>query len=519
MIWLALANAASGGGPEVVLTFDNGGFNLPLYTERWTGEFAQPSVAQQLVADVARMRGASPRVFTYLPPGRAEGSSSEPTEIEARRPDCRGSDCACAPGERCWDGLDVNRSPAASTSLFQAAAGVRERLEGGPRIEVHFTDLFEEDPASVQRAADADRCVTVQSTRKAIEAVLDGVGGSLDHVAVGRLSVRIDPPRRSEGGVVRFEPSTGDCWSGRRTRGFGGDGHAVELDLAVLILGVDTASHDSDVQRFLQALPRQVSEPLALDLVTVREPGTVGLMAPQFLGAATGQLVLPPPLERLTPCEKVASETRLWSGGHAIQGGVDAGCGDAAVVHFTPQVLSGSFRRQAGLNPTVGTLEIAGEVVLHGDRAAIRKAVRELAADPARDRPLPHWSAVEQALRFEDAAGVARPRQHTVKIERLVVRDVDDRPWLLAILFSLVPFVLTALGGYALLARIAGNRAYRRHLEAASAQGRPVAVVLVEAAEEARSGWLSRLLVALVLAGFVALLCFFGLLFVDGLRG
>ncbi len=525
-IWVGVfaGSPAAAAEPEVVVTFDNGGFNLPLYTRRWNKRFSQPSVAQQLASDIARLRGEAPRVFTYLPPGRVQGRSSDPYEVfpalvscgtptEAVPDDDR---CWCPPGDRCWDALDVNRDPAASTSLYQVATAIRSRVDG-PRLELHFTDLFEEDPASAENPADADQCVTEAGTRKALEALLRPTEGSLDHVAVGVLTATIDPPRQAEGGVVRFVSEGDGCWSAERIRTFGGGGEPLELAMGVVMIGVDTAGADDRIRRFVMDLQRQISGSLSLELVMVREPPTSGVLAGGAVPAEDVRIGLGEAPDRSTPCASMTADLTLESGPESVAGTVDATCSSLGTLTVPEAVVERAFYQRAGLNPFVGTLGLRGTVHVYGDPGPIRNAVLEVGRKGAViDRPLPFWSAMVSALRFDANDGVWRPREHFVQIEDIVVTSADHRPWGVALICGLILMVAFTLFGTLLLNRFAANRAFRRHLSAASASGRPVAAVLAEAGEEARAGWLLRLLASGAVGAVIGLCAAFVLLLVYG---
>ncbi|MCB9676037.1 MAG: hypothetical protein H6737_13020 [Alphaproteobacteria bacterium] len=500
--WLLAAFAAP---PTTVVTFDNGGFNLPLYTPRWNGRFAQPSVAQQLASDIARLQGHAPRVFTYLPPGPVRGRSSDPFEVFPKSSECsdvssapeEGSACWCPPGDRCWSALDLNRDPGASTSLYQAALAIRGRVDG-PRVEIHFTDLFEEDPTSAENPADADRCVTKAGTQKALEALMRPVEGSLDHVAVGLLRARVDPPQGVAGGVVRFTEEDGGCWTAARIRTFGGGGEPLEVAMGVVLLGIDTAPDDDEVRRLVRDLERQISEPLSLELVTVREPPTQGRLAAGSVPAEGVRLALGEAPARSTPCDAVTTSVSLESGPESVSGRVDATCDSLGSLYVSRSEVSRVFNLRAGLDPTFRSVDLSGTVHVRGTSEPVRAAVERLAArQEGIDRPLPFWPYLVAALRFEAPDGVWRPREHYVVVEGVTVTGADDRPWGMAGMFAFLIAAGFTLFVYILFGRFAANRAFRRHLGAASASGRPIAAVLAEASEEARAGWFLRLVVAL----------------------
>lgn len=495
--WLLAVASAS---PEVVVSFDNGGFNLPLYTPRWNGRFEQPSVAQQLAADVSRTLGRSPRVFTYLPPGHTVGRSSDPYEVVPRSPGCTEGPCPCPPGERCWEGLDVNLHPAASTSLFQAATAIRARAAGGSRIEIHFTDLFEEDPASAANPADADRCVTADSTRKALEALMSEDG--LDHVAVGRLSAQIVPPMRSRGGATHFIEGEGDCWTAERIGTFGGQAPSLELAMGVVVLGYGTVGEQEAVRDLIATLQRQVSSPLALDLVVVREPSAHLSIVPMQLSARQPTAALPPLPPRSTPCAVLEGSAHLRSGDQVVDGVVETTCDGAGRLALDAEDLDRVFRAQAGLDPRVATVDLQGTLLLRGDEASVIEGVRGLPVrSPVRDRPLPLWNALVDSLSME-GGGVLRPRSARLDLEGLRVFDIDPRPWGFALLLG---GALGAAGSWllhVLLTRLAANRAFRRHMHAGT--DAPLAAVLQSASQDARDGWSGRLAVALLFGAAVA---------------
>lgn len=500
MFVLSLLSALA--APEVVVSFDNGGFNLPLYTPRWNGRFEQPSVAQQLAADLSRTLGRSPRVFTYLPPGRAAGRSSDPFEVLPRTPDCQGGACPCPPGERCWDDLDVNLHPAASTSLFQAASAIRTRSDALARIEIHFTDLFEEDPASAANPADADRCVTAASTRKALEALM--VDRDLDHVAIGRLSARIAPPRRARGSATRFVGGEDGCWTAHRTDAFSGSGEDLELAMGVVVLGYGTALQDQGFQDLVSTFQRQVSSPLALDLVVVREPTAQLSLVPMQLAADQPTAELPPLPPRHTPCRTLTGSAHLMSGDQAIGGVVEASCDGSGTLTLDRSDLQRVFRDRAGLDPRWETLDVDGTLLLRGDEASVLAAVRDLPdRSPVRDRPLPLWGALVEAVSTE-GGGVLHARAARLDLEGVRVFGVDGRPWGSAVVLGLAVLVGLGWGLYTLFTRFAADRAFRRHLHAGT--DLPVATVLQAAARDSQNGWTGRLALALLFSSLLGLL-------------
>lgn len=497
--WMALAS----GSVEVMVTFDNGGFNLPLYTARWNGRFEQPSVAQQVAADISRTLGRSPRVFTYLPPGNAKGRSSDPFEVLPRMPDCREGACPCPVGDRCWEDLNVNLHPAASTSLFQAATAMRGRTDARGRLEIHFTDLFEEDPASAANPADADRCVTPASTRKAVEALVKGQSDRLDHVAVGRLSAQIVPPRRPAGGAVEFVEAGDGCWTSRRIGTFGGGGQALEFAMGVVVLGFGTADDENAVQDLLGSLQRQVSSPLALDLVMVREPTAYVSLVPDQLSATNPSAALPPLPSRMTPCGVLTGATHLRSGEHTIDGVLSAHCDGTGQLTLDGPDLQRAFASQAGLDPRVVSVDVTGSLLVQSDAESVFAAVEALPTrSPVRDRPLALWGSLVEALRSE-SSGLVRPRTARFDLEGIRVDGLDHRPWwwalgMGAMLFGIVTFVL-----HSSLTRFAANRAFRRHMHAGT--DAPLASVLQAAAARSREGWLQRLSVSLAVGAVCGL--------------
>jgi hypothetical protein len=484
-----LAGLAAAAPIDVRVTFDNGGFNLPMYTARWNGRFEQPSVAQQLAADLSRTLGRSPRVFTYLPPGRVAGRSSDPFEVVPRMPGCTEGACPCPVGDRCWEDLDVNLHPAASTSLFQAATAIRARGPADAWIEIHFTDLFEEDPASAANPADADRCVTPASTRKAVEALVKGQENQLDHVAVGRLSAQVVPPMRAAGGATAFVETDDGCWTARRTRTFGGGGPALEFAMGVVILGFGTADDHQAVLDLLGSLQRQVSSPLALDLVVVREPMAHLSVVPMQLSAREPTAALPPLPPRMTPCEEMRGIARLRAADHVIDGELVARCDGAGQVTLDSADLQAAFRATAGLDPRVVGLDVDGTLLLRADTRSVQEAVVGLPArSPVRDRPLVLWGALVDAL--NERSGLVLPRSARFDLEGIRVTEIDRRPWWWALGSGTVLFGLVALMLHGLLTRFAANRAFRRHLHAGN--DAPLAAVLQTAAARSREGWLQR---------------------------
>ena len=497
--------------PELVVTFDNGGFNLPLYTSRWNGKFEQPSIAQQVTSDIARLQNRAPRVFTYLPPGRAAGRSSEPFEVLSARPGC--PECQCTPGDRCWDQLQVNRHPAASTSLYQAVSAVQKRVGNVPHFEIHFTDLFEEDPSGVKTLADADQCVTESSTRRAIEAVVSSPGERLDHLAVGRLVAKISPPRLHEGGLVEFLEQDGGCWKGHRVRSFGAGGDEIEFEMAVLVLGIGTAAFDQEFQSLVDGLVRQVSDAVTLELVVVREPPTRAIVPIQSIAGAGASIPLPTPPRRQTPCENVEASVGLFQADRAVEAHALVDCDDGGRLVISPTEIEQVYRSVAGLNPFVRTLAIAGRVEMSSDVDAIQSAVVGISNPPPTGRPLVFWPALVEALRFDSQEGAWRPRRHDVVIEQLSFSNIDPRPWLLSSVFSILLMgICTGILSMG-LGRIATNRALERHLK--SSDVRPVAVIMHEALEEARAGFPWRVLLSVLVSIVIGGGVFWGILFLD----
>ncbi len=498
--------------PHVVVSFDNGGFNLPLYTNRWNGIYEQPSVARQLMADLSRTLNRTPRVFTYLPPGHVAGRSSDPHEVLPRPPGCTSERCPCPPGEACWSGLNVNRDPAASTSLFQTATALRERVGPGPRFEIHFTDLFEEDPVAANDPADADRCVTAASTRRALEALLTTPSERLTHLAVGRLVVPIPPPRRPAGGATRFVPADAGCWTARRLRTFGGEGPPFLFEMGVLIAGYETDADDAVFQQLVNRLPRQLAAPLQLELVVVREPPHGLELPPTELHGERPTLALPPLPARLTPCNHARGIAEFHASNRSIRATVDgASCDGGGILSLDPTDLRAAFRAHASLDPRVHTLDVTGTAWLTGDRDSVLHAIAQLGSSPT-ERPLPFWSSLREAV---DTTVIPRNRWYELRIH---VVGIDPRPWGWALAAG---FAMTLLVGFPLhraLARHAANRAYRQYMYAED--DLPLATVLQAATDASRRGWLGRVLlsaaVALAAGALVAVLL---LLTVDLPRG
>lgn len=517
---LLLASLASASDLRTVVTLDNGEFNLPLYTPRHNGRWEQPSVAQEIVAGIARVRGENPLVYTYLPPGRTPGRPGAPHAVSPRLAGCEGASaapgdpCWCPPADRCWAGIRPNYHPAASTSLYLSAAAVREQLRGeGPRVEVHLSDLFEEDPSTATDPAWSDRCITRDGTRKALQGLARvPAGESLDHLAIGVLRARVDPPPPggSWGYTYALKPAGGACWSGER--GFPWESVRAPLDftMAVLVVGVDTAEHAAEVDAFLDGLAAQMaSDDMRLELVRLREPpaeraveGTLPMTDPLFWRVA------PSEANPRVPCGDLEVRAKLSADGLSIPPlAAGAGCDGSVTVQLPPTALQHAFVRSAGLAQRPDRVELTGTVEIRGDAAPLLKAaagLRRHAADG--DRPLPLWDAAVEAFQLEDPAArdpVWTPWKARVHARSLVITGVDTRPWLLAALGALATAVAVASGAWTFMVRSEAARSLRSHWERNVGPGadpllqRPFATVLAEAQEELRLGRARRVALAL----------------------
>lgn len=517
---LLLASFASAAEVDTVVTLDNGEFNLPMFTPRHNGRWEQPSVAQEVVSGIARVRGANPRVYTYLPPGRTAGRPGAPVAITPHVGGCAGpSDspddpCWCPPADRCWSDLAPNYHPSASTSLYLTAAAVREELRGrGPRIEVHVSDLFEEDPSTATDPSHSDRCVTLDGTRKALRGLTRlPAGESLDHLAVGVLRARIDPPPPggSWGSTYALRPAGDVCWSG--VRGFPWESlrEPVDFTMAVLVLGVDTADHRAEVDAFLDGLASQMgSGDLRLELVRLREPaverdveGMVPLADPLFWK------VPPAPRPPRVACGDLTVDASLTVDGLPVPNtAAGADCAGAVTLQLPPDALRHAFLREAGLQQRPDRVELSGVVEVRGEPEALLDAASRLGEHAARgDRPLPLWGALVKAFDLDDPGArdpVWTPWTARLRVASLVITGVDTRPWALALLGALASAVAAASGVWMALVRSEAARSIRSHWERNVGPGadpllqRPIATVLAEAQEELRLGRARRLAAAL----------------------
>lgn len=522
------ATPASAARPvQTVLTFDNGEFNLPLYTPRWNGRFARPSAAQEIAANVARVSGANPVVFSYLPAGRTAGRPGAPERITPHLARCQGAaerpgdPCWCNPADRCWDELGPNYHPDASTSLYLTAVAVREQLRGaGPRVEIHFADLFEEDPSAAEDPADSDRCVTLDGTRKAVQGLVRlGDGESLDHLAVGVLRVRVEPPPPggSWGNLYDLKPLPGgSCWSGVKRTSWEAGQEPLDMALGVIVLGVDTADLHSSVDALLDGLVGQLtSEDMALHLVRLREPPATTTLTDRLRGPALDWRI--PPAAQLSrlPCGIPSVEVDLHIGSlPVIPASAVARCDGSLDLHLPPPAIHLGFAREAGMDPRVDSVELTGRVTLLGDGVAVREAFAALEPHAtSAQRSLPLWAAVGQGWNLVDGANSEppwRPWSHTVEIRRLTLSGVDRRPWVLALVGAFAGGVALGTLVYLILERVHAERALHTHWDQNVGPGRdplrqrPLASVLAEAQEEVRRRWGQRVTLGITFGLLVA---------------
>ena len=515
MLGLLWTTGAGATDVQTVVTLDNGEFNAPLYTPRWNGQYAQPSAAQEIVIGIARVSGENPTVFTYLPAGAAAGRSGEPVRVHPRLSRCVGpatapSDpCTCGPADRCWDGLGGNYHPDASTSLYLAAAGARKTLSG-PRIEVHFSDLFEEDPAAADNPRDLDRCVTADGARKAVAGLFKlGNDEDLDHAAVGVLRVQIDPPPPGphRGFTYRFaRKGEGPCWSGTKGTAWGWPRSPLDVSMAVLVLGVNTGEHSGLVDEFVEGLKAQLSsETLELELVTLRQPSLIREVTGQVTAGEEPAWRIPPPEQPVrVPCERASVSGRVMSGEAEVAlGGLTADCSGGVFLQFAPGALEGAHLEQAGLDPRVDGLHLTGALEVQADRDALQPALERLGDFnlASSDRPLPLWTAAEPAM-----VQVARPFAAEIGIASLQISDADARPWLLMIAVSLAVGIVFGGGIFWLLQRIQAERALRSRWSGAVGLGDdplrqiPLATILAEARQDVHRTRLLRVGLGLLAA-------------------
>jgi len=532
--WVASAQAA----PVSVVTFDNGEFNLPLYTPRYNGRWEQPSVAQELISTVARVTGQRPRVYTYLPPGRAPARPGEAWPVLPRRPQCGGAarlptdPCWCDPSDNCWRALAPSWYAEASTSLALTARTVRARLGLGARLEIHLTDLFEEDPGAAADPADSDRCVTEAGVRRAVRALLaTREGEQLDHVAVGLLSASVDPPPpgSSWGYTFALSPArdTG-CWRGVRTGEWETDRGAVQVTMAVLVLGFDTAADSDWVTEVLDGLEEDLdAAPHRFGLVRLRQPGQDVVFVRDTIGrdAALDWEVPVPAAAAGVPCGEVVGVADLRSGGVPLAvRDVRGSCAGGAVVRFARGALDRSFSQQAGLDPRRSSIEVEGRVTLTDTPAAMRAAFDALEILNEGDRPLPLFPVLAGALDLSAPAGPERiwqPWSQRVEVVQLRVAGMDQRPWLLVLGFAGLAGLLAAGVVSELVRRWQAHRALHAHWGASTmavdalAQ-RPVALVISAAQAQVARRWPVPLLLGVVAGTAVSLLGVRALLWFHG---
>jgi hypothetical protein len=529
---LALAPAAAA-APDVVVTLDNGEFNLPLFTPRWNGKWEKPSAAQEIVSSIARVAGANPRTFTYLPPDQGRLGPGGVWPVAARRPGCVGeaagpSDpCFCGPGDNCWEGVRPNWYAGASTSLWLTAANVRRTLgASGPRIEVHVTDLFEEDPAGAADPSDSDRCVTEAGVRRAFSALLaDADGAALDHLAVGLLRATVDPPPPGGSWGDRYtlstDPESPGCHRGTRAGDWSARSQPWRGNLLVVVLGFGTAADDAAVSSFLDGLVGQFDTGgFEIELARLREPPAQLVVSRALPAGDLVDLTLEGAGRRpALPCGEVAAEVSLVDAlGLPVPVTSASGRCDAALsLALDPREVNRVFLRRAGLDPRIRTLDLHGSAVLSGSADALRERWAAVGVLNDSDRPLPLWTALEPSLFGGEAA--ARPWRAEVAIAALEVSEVDGRPWGFATfvggLFGVAAGMMTA----ALVQRLHAERALRRHWARSVGAGRdprlqvPLASVLGAAQEEVARSWPLRVAAGsgsgLAVAAVIAVLVLF----------
>ncbi len=510
---------------ETVVTMDNGEFNMPLYTPRWNGQWAQPAVAQEIATSIARVIGENPVVYTYLAPGRTPGRPGEPYAVEPRLPRCVGAakqpadPCHCGPADKCWEKIGPNYHPDSSTSLYLTAAAVRAEYVGkGPRLEVHFSDLFEEDPSAADNPKDLDRCVTADGTRKAVAGLMNmGDVEVLDHVAVGVLRIAVEPPPPGphRGYTYKLFSEEGEgCWSGEKGFPWESLRRPYEMSVAVLVLGVGTARQSIEVNAFIDGLVAQLtSETMSIEMVRIREPASARSVERIIDLPEDGVWRLEAPERTFgVPCDGVVVTGEMESGGQLIDiGELTADCTGGAVVRFADNAIERAFVSQSGLDPRLAETRLTGTMKLRGEPGAIAAALAELGPHnaAASDRPMPLWSAIEPVT-----SDVARPLFHDITVTSLSVSGVDTRPWPLALIMALAlgmtGFALTFLG----LKKVQAERAFQSHWDRAVGpdddplRQRPLASIIADAQEEVRAKWPGRvfagILVLLLASGFGA---------------
>lgn len=506
---------------RTVVTYDNGEFNLPLYTPRWTGRWSQPSAAQEIAAGIARVTGANPTVYSYLPPGRTEGRPGVPHLVQPRLGRCQGAaalpsdPCWCGPADNCWGDLGPNYHPSSSTSLYLTTAAIREaQRERGPRVEIHLTDLFEEDPSAADDPANSDRCVTAAGTRKALEGILrTGDRESLDHLAVGVLRVDVDPPppgTGSWGWTYEFrQVADSSCWSARPAASWASGRGRYEMAIGVVVLGIGTEARAADVDAVLDGLQAQLAgDAMALRLLRLREPASRQRLTGTLRLEELSNLVIDaPPRPPRLPCDDVQHAVDLQAGGVILDiAGAAAACDGAAVVAVPPHQVQRAFLRRAGVDPRVEHLEVSGRVRLTGTAEPLLRAFDELGAHnrSAGQRPMPLWSSLQDALglRGERGSRPWRTWSHEIEIDALTITEVDTRPWLIVLLGALASAIAAGLGSYLIIERVDAARAFQTHWDRNIGPGkdplrqRPLAAVLAEAQEQVRARWGQRVAVA-----------------------
>lgn len=511
---------ADAGTRTVLVTFDNGEFNAPMYAPRWNGKWRRPSLGQELATTVARVLGANPRVFTYMPPGRAEGRPGEVHEVAARRPDCEGpathptDTCWCSPADNCWSALQANYHPSGSTSLVRTVGAVRAAVQNGggrPRLEVHFTDFFEEDPAAADDPADSDRCVTADGVRRAMAGVLSlGEGESLDHLAVGVLQSTIDPPPPGGGygWTYQFVPAADapGCWSGALGRPWGPRSEPLSLAMGVVVVGVGTASSDAEVTQLIDGLEAQLSGAgSGIELVTLVGPTPVRRIDTVLTSAdADPYRVSAAEHATVQPCGRVTATAELATAEGRLQlADVQGRCDGQAGVSFGGRQLERHFIRSAGMNPGIDTLDIHGHIQLQTEPDAVGRALARVDASGA-ERDLPLWSAAAAALDPVITPGSpVQPWSSRVEITSLRVTDIDRRPWLFAVMAATALALVGGLATSSGLKQLHAARAMRSHYEASTLdplKQRPLSLVIAEAQKEVARGWIGRNLVAVGVA-------------------
>lgn len=508
LLWLA---AGAHAAPTVVVTLDNGEFNLPLYTPRWNGKWEKPSAAQEIVAAVARVTGENPRTYTYLPPDQGRLGPGGVHAVLPRKSECTGAaatpsdPCYCGPGDNCWSGVRPNWYAGASTSLWLTAANVRAAVGAGSRLEVHVTDLFEEDPAAAADPKDSDRCVTADGVRRAVSALLsDASGAPLDHAAFGVLRATVDPPPPGGSWGTRYQlvpdPEAPGCHRGLDAGEWGPRAGPWKGSLLVAVLGFGTAADDAAVSSFLDGLVGQLDTGgFEIELARLREPPAALTVRRAVTADELGALELVAPGRRpALPCGAVTAELSLVDAAllPLVPTRVEGRCDAGLALAFDERTVTRSFLRTAGLDPRARTLELAGTATLRGDDAALRDRWTAAVALNEGDRPMPLLGAIEPALFGEQ--GAARPWRVDLAIDGLSVSDVDGRPWGLSVLVGGLLGAVAGGAASATVRRLHADRALRRHWTRSLGSGRdprlqiPMASVLGAAQEEVARSWPMR---------------------------